>query len=211
MPCLPQSLSSGRSLLRRYWPCCGGAVLLLLTALAFGLSSSIVMDEQGLARAGAYIGHYLQALPGADINSNSEFLRALIKNLLTGTLLGLGALHLLLLPLTALALLSKGYTLGYALSFLLSYQGDYPLAGSVMGALLPPQLLLLLLMLVWATDAAITAWRLWRAGRGFASERRRLRRGYGQRLLVYGGALLLISLAEGYLCPLLLRMQFIIH
>lgn len=183
------------------------AVLVFVLVLGFflGLAAPTTMDEDAASQTRLFIGNYVQALPEAGIKPGYEALQAFLLNgsLILG--IGLLGLHLFGLPLAAAMLFFKGLSLGYAMSFLMDYQGT---RGFVVIALsmLPQNLVLLPVFVVAALLAANFSLTLHRSkplfGRDLAV--------YGMRFLMLLGGVLIGSLVQGYICPLLLKLFFVI-
>jgi len=183
--------------------------LVLLTALMFGLASSTVMEEEALERTRDYVGHYLEVLPAVEPDQAGEFRRALGMNGVLWLALAAAGLSRWGPPLIAAALFVKGFTLGYAVSFLLGYQSGRG-ALIVLLSLLPHQLVLLPLLLLMSADALVAG--------GWFSRNRKTRglaleayANWGRRAAVYGAIMVAAALIQGYLCPLILHLLFLIR
>lgn len=196
---------AGLQRLKRGGPLLTGMLFALFLGLAVGLAAPQRMDAETLAHTRAAIGSYIQALPEADISPHAECGRALLLNGALIVFIGLSGLSLLGLPLSAAILFAKGLSLGYAMSFLLDYQ-DISGFVVIFLSLLPPNLLLIPLFVLSASLAATFSLSLFRTQAEL-----------GQRLRIYGlrftAVLALTALAafvQGYICPLLLTLFFVV-
>ncbi len=184
--------------------------LIMLTALMFGLASSSAMTGEARERTSAYIGNYLEVLPALEPDQAGEFQRALAAGGALWLLLVLAGLSRWGAPLVAAVLFAKGFTLGYAISFLLGYQQGKG-ALIVILALTPHHLLLLPLLLAMSADALVAG--LWFTRRRLA--RRRLATadygGWARRAGVYGGLMIAAALIQGYVSPLILHLLFLLR
>jgi|GEM_PF-5296135 len=183
--------------------------LVLLTALMFGLASSAVMEETAAERTRAYIGNYLEVLPAVEPDQAGEFQRALALNGVLWLALAAAGLSRWGLPLILAVLIVKGFTLGYAVSFLLGYQSGRG-ALIVLLSLLPHHLLLLPLLLLMSADALVAGG--WfsrnRQGRGLPLQ---TYANWGRRAALYGAVMIVAALVQGYICPLVLHLLFLIR
>lgn len=185
------------------WLC--GLLLILLMGLALGMAAPKAVDEQTLAHTQLFIGSYIQALPELGLEPAVEFRQALLLNGVMIFAIGLCGLHLLGLPLTVSLLFLKGLSLGYAISFLINYQG---LSGFVFIFLsMLPQNLLFIPVFVLAAYLSVR----FSLSRFFAkSAPARAIGAYSLRFAVLLAAAVVASLVQGYVCPLLLKIFFII-
>ena len=188
----------------------GGTMLALMIFMLFlglfvGFAAPSTMDEEAAQRTRLYIGNYIQALPDAGISPAAEAGQAFLLNGAILLALGLAGLHLFGLPLCAALIFLRGLSIGYAMSFLLDYQGA---SGFVVIALsmLPPNLILLPLLVIGGVVAG-----------NFSRALLRNKNTNSLALGVYGLRFLFLlfgvgigSLVQGYICPLLLRLFFII-
>jgi stage II sporulation protein M len=188
----------------------GGTMLIVMIFMLFlglfvGFAAPSTMDEEAAQRTRLYIGNYIQALPDTGISPAAEAWQAFLLNGAMMLALGLLGLHVFGLPLCAAMLFLRGLSIGYAMSFLLDYQGA---SGFVVIALsmLPPNLILLPLLVIGAVVAG-----------NFSRTLLRNRSTNSLNLGVYGLRFLFLligvglgSLVQGYICPLLLQLFFII-
>lgn len=191
--------------LRGSWPLLAVLLFALLMGLVMGLSAPKTADAEALERTRLMVGNYIQALPATYIDSWQESRQALLLN---GGLLGamaLCGLHLLGLPLVVALLFAKGFSLGYAAGFLLDYQGVSGFA-VIFLSMLPQNLLLLPIFIAAAYLAACFSLSL-------LSVRPLVASGlalYGLRFAALLVAVFVAALIQGYICPLLLKMFFVI-
>jgi len=190
---------------RRGSPLLAAMLFILLLGLTLGLAAPRNVDAQTLERTRFAIGSYIQALPEAGISPAAECARALLLNGAFIAAIGLSGLSLTGLPLSAAILFLKGLSLGYAFSFLLDYHGPYGFVVIVL-SLLPPNLLLLPLFVLAAAAATAFSLSLFRAKPVLA----RALSLYGLRFAALLTLTAVAAFIQGYICPLLLRLFFVI-
>lgn len=187
-----------------------GTMLALMIFVLFfgffvGFAAPTTMDEEAAQRTRLYIGNYIQALPEAGISPGAEAWQAFLLNGAMMLGLGLMGLHLFGLPICIAVLFLRGLSIGYAMSFLLDYQGS---SGFVVIALsmIPPNLILLPLLAIGGVVAGNFSLALARR-QGISSFALGV---YGLRFLFLLVGVGIGSLVQGYIGPLLLRLFFIL-
>lgn len=184
--------------------------MLLLIGFMFGFSSPAAMDEAAAGQCRQYIGDYLELLPAVDLDNFREFSRAFTFNALIMAAVLLSGLHLLGLPLIAAALFYKAFTIGFAMGFLLDYQGSSGLI-ILLFSILPQNLLFLLFALLAAGEAIAMSLSLWQPGAGISSRRRQSFSRYLAFSAVMFLGVLISALLQGYFSPLLLEFYHIVN
>ncbi|MEG1537258.1 MAG: stage II sporulation protein M [Clostridiales bacterium] len=182
---------------------------LLFCGLLFGLAAPVTMEETTTEQIKTYIGNYLQTLPDASLDQVGELWRAFRFNGLLLLLVFLFGMHLLGIGGITAVLIYKGFTLGYAMGFLLNYQG---ISGFliILFSILPQNLLFLPVLAYFSIAASAQSITLWQSSVFSFGDKKNNLLLYGKTFFLSGVITFLGAVLQGYLCPLLLKLLFII-
>ncbi len=181
---------------------------LLFLGLLFGLAAPVTMGEASASAVKGYIGNYLQTLPSGDFNKNAELARIFVFNGSLALLIWLFGLHLFGIAGIAAIVVYKGFSLGYAIGFLLNYQGLVGASVIFLG-ILPQNILFVILLAYLSVVGVRQSLRLW-GWQDFPQATLEKLLIYGKAFMRSVGVLLLGAAIQGYLCPIFLRLLYVI-
>ena len=148
-------------------------------------------------------------LPNASFNSFDECIRAFTINSLLLLVIYLGGMHLLGVIFVGAIIGYKGFTLGYSMGFLLNYQG---LSGFLMilFSLIPQNILLIPAFFYFSYISVNQSIIIWGGKGSNGIEKKNSLVTYTKIFIVILAVVLVASLIQGFICPLLLKILFII-
>ena len=189
---------------------CYLVVFMLMTAAFFlGLAAPAAMEESTATQCEETLSAYLNLLPDSSSLGSADFGRALLTNGSFLLVILLSGLNMFGLPLILFAAFLKTLACGFTIGFLL-HSMSVMRAGGVVLAMIPPNLILLPLLLIAAAEASRFSLLLWQQRSPVFTRRGQLLRRYGKFAFLIGLFLLLAAFLEAYVSPLLLDLAYFV-
>lgn len=170
-----------------------------------GITAIFSLGSSEALEINTFLSNLLKGLPDANINNALEIKNALMFNGGLLFLIWFSGLSVIGVPLILPIIFYKGYTLGFSIAFILSYQLAPGLL-IVVFSILPQTMIFLPLMLIGGMQAALFSLNLIRGFRGVLGEFIKSIGNYSLRFSVLFSGVIISALFQGYFSPLILKL-----